>query len=1161
MAQGPRSQIGRGSALAAAVAATVALFTGQPAVAAFFVTFATSYTLGTIAARQAAKSAAQEVAERRDMVRSAISPRRVIYGAVQTSGTIVYGQVTGAEKEYLHLVVALAGHEVHSIAEIWFDEERLGTLDGSGNVTSGTYSGLVRVKKHLGTAAQTADADLVSESGGKWTTDHRLRGVAYVYVRIRWDQDKFQGIPNIRCLVRGKKCYDPRTGLDAFTETPALHLRDYFAATYGLGCASGELEDTTIATAANTCEEWVALDGALSITAVPEHTTDTWTTSGGYDSRIGTGDRIVLTGVPVPTGLTNGATYYLIRLDNSTYQFASSYQNALEGVAVTFTSNGSGAQTWGTIYQKRYTSNGTFTLDAQPASIEEPIRACMAGSTVYTEGKWKVYAGAYAAPTVSIGASDLRDTLTVKPRRARRELVNQVRGTYTDPARGWTVTDFAPVDDSTFVTQDGGEVISRSIDLAWVNNPFRAQRLGKIYMRRNRGAQLVLPCKITALEACAAESVSVTIAQLGYTAKVFRVLGWKISGEQGGVGVDLNLEEEESSVYTWSASDATSPPVNVGVVLTNPRIVGAPTNLNIYSGNAELLTGTDGSIVSRMRVTWTIAAEANPAGYEVQWKKSTDADYQSGGLVPADTSTFWVAPVQDGLTYDVRVRCQNVLGARSSWLTNSHVVVGKTAAPTAPSSLTITGVLGGVDAAWSAGADADYDHSELWEASSNDRATASKVANVGGNRFARSGLPAAVARWYWVRDVDTSGNVSAWYPSSATAGVTATTLSASGGIPTVADASVITASPGNPPPGGDAYWAVFDNATSKIWRWITASGAYSKAADGGDLSAGSVAADRIAVATLSAIQTNTGSLTVDAAGAIASGSTTWAAGNGFWLGDDGGTYKLRIGAAGGLGISWNGTQLAINGGITLSASTDSYVRAGATDYSTGTGYFLGRSGGQYVLRIGNTTTNYMQWDGSALTVKGSIFTGDVQVDTGGNVRGGQTAYNTGTGFWIGYTGGAYKFSIGNPSSGYLRWTGTALEVYGSIVDTRPFAAGTTPVAAASTEVFMPGAALAWAETKSITVPRAGVLRCTWDIYAGTTGSNTKARIYKNGVATSSEFTYTTIAWHSSTYDITVAAGDEVQLYTYWNSTQGKARNFVLSNSFNESFFVVTLDSY
>ena len=53
---------------------------------------------------------------------------------------------------------------------------------------------------------------------------------------------------------------------------------------------------------------------------------------------------------------------------------------------------------------------------------------------------------------------------------------------------------------------------SRSIDLAWVNNPFRAQRLGKIYMRRNRGAQLVLPCKITALEACTAESVSVTIA-------------------------------------------------------------------------------------------------------------------------------------------------------------------------------------------------------------------------------------------------------------------------------------------------------------------------------------------------------------------------------------------------------------------------------------------------------------------------------------------------------------------------------------------------------------------------------------------------------------------------------------------------------------------------
>jgi len=217
----------------------------------------------------------------------------------------------------------------------------------------------------------------------------------------------------------------------------------------------------------------------------------------------------------------------------------------------------------------------------------------------------------------------------------------------------------------------------------------------------------------------------------------------------------------------------------------------------------------------------------------------------------------------------VRVRCQNVLGARSSWLTNSHVVVGKTAAPTAPTSLAVTGAVGGYDIAWSACPDADYATSQLWESTSNDRTAATLVADMTGNRFARAGLPGAVTRWYWVRHVDRSGNVSAWYPSGATAGISAATSSPTGGLPTVTDASAITATPGDPPPSGDSHWAVYDNTTGKIWRWSTSAGAYTKAADGGDIAAASIAADRLSVANLAAISANLGSVT---AGAIDIGS-------------------------------------------------------------------------------------------------------------------------------------------------------------------------------------------------------------------------------------------------------------------------------------------------
>src|SRR5687768_15607789 len=59
---------------------------------------------------------------------------------------------------------------------------------------------------------------------------------------------------------------------------------------------------------------------------------------------------------------------------------------------------------------------------------------------------------------------------------------------------------------------------------------------------------------------------------------------------------------------------------------------------------------------------------------------------------------------------------------------------------------------------------------------------------------------------------------------------------------------------------------------------------------------------------------------------------------------------------------------------------------------------------------------------------GNITSGTITLDTGGHIKGGQTGYNTGTGFWLGYSGG-YKFSMGNSSQGFT-WDGSAFNLYG-----------------------------------------------------------------------------------------------------------------------------------
>jgi len=69
---------------------------------------------------------------------------------------------------------------------------------------------------------------------------------------------------------------------------------------------------------------------------------------------------------------------------------------------------------------------------------------------------------------------------------------------------------------------------------------------------------------------------------------------------------------------------------------------------------------------------------------------------------------------------------------------------------------------------------------------------------------------------------------------------------------------------------------------------------------------------------------------------------------------------------------------------------------------------------------------------SAITANlGSITAGNITLNSTGYIRGGQTAYNTGTGFWLGYSSG-YKFSIGNPATKYMTWDGSALTIRGTL---------------------------------------------------------------------------------------------------------------------------------
>ena len=71
---------------------------------------------------------------------------------------------------------------------------------------------------------------------------------------------------------------------------------------------------------------------------------------------------------------------------------------------------------------------------------------------------------------------------------------------------------------------------------------------------------------------------------------------------------------------------------------------------------------------------------------------------------------------------------------------------------------------------------------------------------------------------------------------------------------------------------------------------------------------------------------------------------------------------------------------------------------------------------------------------SAITADmGAITAGTIVLNSSGYIRGGQTAYNTGTGFFLGYDTSAYKLSMGNASTKLFTYDGTDFTLTGGTI--------------------------------------------------------------------------------------------------------------------------------
>lgn len=621
-------------------------------------------------------------------VKQPLVTRKTVYGEQRVSGGILFISSSNGNT-YLNYILELGGNEIEEIGEILINDFSLAPdhFDANGLVNTGRYSGLVTIKKHLGAAGQAADAALIAELPSLWTTNHTLNGIPYLYIKLKWDQDKFpNGFPSISAYIKGKKLCDPRTGGYAYSNNIALMAYDYMAnAEYGIGANTSEIDEDYIISAANICDEMVTTTDLSSIATSTSAAGDTMTLTG---SRLifQTGDRVTLTTTgTLPAGLSLATNYFIIcyqRKDTVRIKFASSLALSLAGTAIDLTDAGTGVHTVIKNAEPRYSGAARLDSGEEIGENLKDILTGMMGEIVYSGGKLTTYAGAYQTPTVYFEENDLVSAINIQTKISRRERFNQVQGTYLSPINEDQPSNYPAIKNATYVTQDNEEKIVRPINFPVTQRPYTAQRLAKIALEQSR-QEITFSCdfNLTGMLVQAGDNIYFSNTRMGWVNKVFKVVSWRLSwrndGDVATPIVSMTLRETAAAVFDWAGGEETSIDLAPNTTLPNARDVSAVSGMRIDSEAVETAAADS---VYKILIRWDAIEDAfvNSGGFvEIEFKPSASSEWRPTATV-AGASVFAEVTLAAQLNaeYDIRIRAVNNIGVRSSYNTLTGFLVG-----------------------------------------------------------------------------------------------------------------------------------------------------------------------------------------------------------------------------------------------------------------------------------------------------------------------------------------------------------------------------------------------------------------------------------------------------------------------------------------------------
>jgi hypothetical protein len=675
--------------LAPLILGTVTASATAVAVTAAVLATAGNLIVGAVASRQAAREASRAASQqqRSDQlvsVRSATTPRRVVYGETVIGGTYAFADSTGTSNNELHIVLALCEGPIDSMLEVYIDDRpaSLASVDGNGWVTTGNF--FKGDKRTAGTAQAATDGS------GNWSATIPS-GATVVIATAFFNSDPTP--VGVSYTVSGTTVYGTASNFPSATvsvdytvDTGAsfLRLRPHLGSTT-------EAADSVLMSAFPgkiTSAHQGRGVAYLYLTLVRDPSI--------YPSGVGN-IKVRLRGKRLfdpRTSTTVWSSNPVLALRDYMINYVGAQSSDFDSTTLNAAANDCDAQvlsagvpaasdfgvsalTRGSSNESRFSCDGVIELTQTPQAAIDAILSSMGGSMTWSEGAWRIVAGTWTAPTITLTADDVIDYVSATPTTPRSDLYNAVRGVFVSQSDGYISVDYPPLSSASYATADGATLWA-NLNLPMTRSVSTAQRLAKIHLERGRRQTTAkLRCNLRqAFNLQALDRVSVTLARFGWSARTFMVVGWEWTAP--GV-IELTLRADDAGAYAWDWSLSTSFPPPTASTLPNPWLRSAVAGLAVTSGALYSRRRSDGVAVQGMRVSWN--AQVNPVvltgGFiEVQYKSGADTEFSAYAMQAGNSTSCVIEPVAIGSSYVVRARTVNQLGVVGEFSYVAHAVSG-----------------------------------------------------------------------------------------------------------------------------------------------------------------------------------------------------------------------------------------------------------------------------------------------------------------------------------------------------------------------------------------------------------------------------------------------------------------------------------------------------